>query len=65
MRFVVRSPAAVETYPEWNVGLMLGENAAPLVYHSTILNLSHLRRSRRSNGTCLYRQRLVLVRGSR
>jgi hypothetical protein len=56
----------VETYPEWNVGLMLGENAAALVYHSTILNLSrHLRRSRRSNGTCLYRQRLVLVRGSR
>ena len=56
----------METYPELNVGLMLGENAAALVYHSTILNLSHhLRRSRRSNGTCWYRQRLVLVRGHR
>ena len=65
-RFVVRSPVAVETYPELNVGLMLGENAAALVYHSTILNLGHhLRRSRRSNGTCWYRQRLVLVRGHR
>jgi hypothetical protein len=56
----------VETCAERNVGLMLGENAVALVYHSTILNLSrHLRGSRRSNGTCLYRPRLVLVRGHR
>lgn len=43
-RFVVRSLAAAETYPELNVGPMPGENAAALVFHSTILNLSrHLR----------------------